>query len=601
VTAVRAQGSGGNARPFLLSSRRLVLFAGAVALPLAYLPITYDAFVIPKLALARLLVLTLLGLLMAEWIYYRRVRIRRTPIDLPLLAFVCSAGLSTVLAVNQNVAVFGTYTRFDGLLTIATYALLFWLTAQSLTGPGDARTLIRSVMAGCAFAAVIGILQAVVATATAGGHAGETAISFAGIFRPTATLGNANEFGILLAMVLPLAIHETIAARTWTARVTAGSAALLFFLGLTLSLSRSAWLGAAAGSLPVLLWRMRRRWRTALVIALPVGVLALVGVSAIRSGSPSLLGAITNRVATLGDPTAGSAASRLHIWSDTARLIAARPVAGWGPDSLGLVYPHYQTGNWTPGTTIDEAHSEVLQVGATQGLLGVACYAGLLVAVFRSFMRGRVADVGVALLGGVLAYQLALQFNFTWIPTAAPYWLLVAAAVITWTPRPPAAARLNRSPRRPAAAAIAAAVVALAGIVCGGVLAALPVAADAAFLRGLDAQHRGDIALARSLIGEARSLAPQESAYSVRAGDLALDLRFGDMPGPDADWRAAVVAYTDAARLGTPQAAAYRHLAVADRALGRTSAAVAAARQAVALAPYDGTSAELLRELLATS
>jgi len=595
------QGSGGDARPLLLSWRRRVLLAGAFALPLAYAPVAYDAFVIPKLALARLIVLTLLGLQVAEWIWNRGVRIRRTPLDVPLLAFVCSAGLSTLLAVNHNVALFGTYTRFDGLLTIATYALLFWLTVHSLTGAGDARALMRSLLAGCAVAAVIGILQTVIATATASGHPGETALSFGGVFRPTATLGNANEFGILLAMVLPLAVYETIAARTWATRVIGGSATLVFLLAITLSLSRSAWLGASAGTLLVVTRSLQRRWRIAMIIALALGVLTVAGVTASRAGSSSsIVSAVVSRLATLGDPTGGSAASRLHIWSDTARVIAARPLAGWGPDSFGLVYPRYQSGNWTPGTTIDEAHSEVLQVAATQGLIGVGCYLWLLVALFQSFMRGRAADGAVALAGGVLAYQLALQFNFTWIPSAAPYWLLVAAAVVKWTPQPREAAAPRRA-RTNSGLTIAATGVALAGVAGAVIAGTLPLAADAAFLGALDAQHRGAIPLARSLIGDARARAPQESAYAVRAGDLALDLRFGDVPGPDADWRAAIAAYTEAARLGTPQATAYRHLAVAYRALNRRSAAIAAARTAVALGPYDGINAELLRALLATS
>src|SRR5260370_37476197 len=102
--------------------------------------------------------------------------IRRTPLDLPLLAFVVSALISTVFAYNQNVAVFGTYSRYDGLLTIMTYAGLFWLSMQTFRNrdpsptlprkagegdPADARALFRVLLASGYLAAAIAILQSV--------------------------------------------------------------------------------------------------------------------------------------------------------------------------------------------------------------------------------------------------------------------------------------------------------------------------------------------------------------------------------------------------------------------------------------------------------
>src|SRR5437879_12849536 len=87
--------------------------------------------------------------------------IKRTPLDVPLVLFLASAGLSTLLAYNQNVAVFGIYSRYDGLLTILTYAALFWLGVQALRGPGDGRTLLRVLMAAGYVVAAIALVQSV--------------------------------------------------------------------------------------------------------------------------------------------------------------------------------------------------------------------------------------------------------------------------------------------------------------------------------------------------------------------------------------------------------------------------------------------------------
>src|SRR5207253_6418328 len=48
---------------------------------------------------------------------------------------------------NQNVALFGTYARYDGLLTLFTFATLFWLSVQALADQAEARMLIRVMLA----------------------------------------------------------------------------------------------------------------------------------------------------------------------------------------------------------------------------------------------------------------------------------------------------------------------------------------------------------------------------------------------------------------------------------------------------------------------
>src|SRR5260370_2758424 len=113
------------APPRLAAIERWFLRAGVFLLPLAYWWATFDRYVLPKLLLARVLVIGLLILFVARAIVMGSLTIRRTPLDLPLLAFVISALISTAFAYNQNVPVFATHSPYDGLLTTLPYAALF--------------------------------------------------------------------------------------------------------------------------------------------------------------------------------------------------------------------------------------------------------------------------------------------------------------------------------------------------------------------------------------------------------------------------------------------------------------------------------------------
>ena len=94
-----------DANPFWIAL--WVLCLGAFAFPLVYLRDTHDEFVLPKLLFAHLLLVTLLALRAVRWARAGELVIRRTPLDLPILAFLGSALIATVFSINRNVALFG--------------------------------------------------------------------------------------------------------------------------------------------------------------------------------------------------------------------------------------------------------------------------------------------------------------------------------------------------------------------------------------------------------------------------------------------------------------------------------------------------------------
>jgi len=550
--------------------------AGAVLLPLTFSWVTFDQFVLPRVALARLLVACLLALWLGQALHTGRLSFRRTPLDVPLLAVTASAALSTLLAVNRDVAVFGVYLRDEGLLTICTYALLFWLVAQSLTGRDDVRALVWCLLASAYVVALAATFQSLLAGRLAGGV--ETAQTFGGWVRASGTFGNPILLGTYLAMVLPLAVEEAVAPGSAVRRALAANVVAVVVVALLLTFSRAAWLGAGAGVALALAPRLRRSAagrRAALGAVL--AVLALAAAGAAGAGPPVLATALA-RAASLATPFQGSGGTRLAIWRDTPGLVAARPLVGWGPDTFGLVYPAFRTGPG-PAGVVDKAHSDLLQVAATQGLIGAAASMWVLVALAAAFWRGRRAPGAFALLGAVVAYELNVQVEFAWVPMTAPFWIVAASATAAWAEPAPTAAGivavpLGRFGRVPVGVAC------LLPLAIVALLAGRPFLADACSLQGLLAQGRGETPAARAWLGRARLLAPEEATYAAEVGDLALDVRPDGRPGPGADWASARTAYLDAVRLGTEQPVVYDRLAMADRELGRLAEADEAARTA---------------------
>jgi len=561
----------------LAGVERWLLRTGLFVLPLAYWWDTYDHYVLPKLLVARTLVIGLLVLFIVRALWTRYVEIKRTPLDLAWAVFLASAVVSTVLAANPNVAVFGIYSRYDGFLTIFTYAALFWLSIQALSGPTEARALLRVLLAsGYAVAAVAMIWSVADYRAQAQ------------IVPAYGTLGNSNVLGAFLAMVCPLAYGELVEARTWGGRILALNALLVPAAALVLSFSRSAWLGAAVAFVVILAGERRAASRIAIAGAALLLTLAIALPAFTTVGGLGLERALEARARSVVDLTSWQA-SRLHIWHDSVTLIASRPVFGYGPDNVGLVFPLFQTGNWAPlpgglAQPIDKAHAETLQVAATQGLVGLGAYAFMIVAFIRAFRKGRRNTLALPIFAGWVGYQVTLQLNFSAPPAAMPFWIFAAAAIEIWALQPRIVSfRLQHRWRAIGAGAVMIALLAAVGTAW----IVLPYIADARLLSAVRADFSGHPDHAAPLANQARNLWPRESVYAVEVGNLAFER---------SDWAAARNAYLDASQLGTYNPAVYRNLALADQHLGRLGEAHAAARKAVELDRFDPANRALLAQ-----
>lgn len=568
--------------------QRWLLSAGAFFMPLIVVGDSVDKFVLPKLVAARFLVIVLALVLLARWILTRRRTWRRTLLDLPLLALLLSTMLSTLFAVNQNVALFGFYLRYEGLFTVLTYAALFWLTVQSLNRPSDARFLCSSALAGASITSLVAIVQSL----TGLGPGPDTSIG--NFVRAFGTMGSPVELGTYLAMLIPLAVHRSLDETPLIGRLLAAGESLLMAAALLLTLTRGAWIAALIGVALVLLLNLSRRRAFAIgsIAAIATAALVLVLVLGFAPGRTSSLGgALGSRVQSTTSLDQGTIGDRLSVWSDSVKLLGRRPLLGSGPDSFGLVYPSVTSRRSTPG--FDKAHNEILQVGVTNGLLGVLAYYLILMAIIVQLWRSRRDPVTAAMLVGLIAYEIALEAEFSWVPAAIPFWILAGVAFYGSGRRLELRStkpRLTPGQREGLFAALVG-----VGLTLAFVVVPRPLQADRIFHQAIHDVGVGALDTARGELASARKMNPGEAVYAAEAGNLELNLRFGFRPGPGSDVVAAQTAYRDAVRLGTIDPGVYRGLAVADLTLGDRAEAIAAARRAVQLNWLDPDSRALLQ------
>ena len=506
----------------------------AAALPVAFLPSLIDAFVLPRAAIviAGACLGTGLALLIPGKPGLGNMR-------LPIILAAAGAVLAFAFSVSWPLSLAGSYTRYESLpIRLAYLGLLavpVWLLRTELA---------RSCV----------VLALVLGTTVA---SAEAIFQWLGSvpYRPDGNLGNANLLGALIAMALPLAVAQMFRPGWFTSGWWA--AAAIMAGGLVVSSSRSGDVAALAGCLTVAVFALRGRaavWAgiagAAVVVSAPVAIL----VSPLRDLN--------------GDP----GPTRIHLYHDGLQMIAARPLTGWGEDATGLALGRFLSGDWSPGVTFDRLHSGVLDLAATQGVIGAVALGAVLLVLFRAFwrrrfaavaLRGTAPGIGPVSVGSIaaacIAYTVWVLFNFDWAPATGVFWLLAGVGWSAVGARPApglvsasdsAAPSVHRYMER-VAGAVALVLVAVA-------LAAMPVLAEAWYAQGrpdlavrvdpLQSQyHRalGEALLAQGSRSEglselrmAASLGATDPALYVEIGDE--ELREGDVASARVDYRRAL-------------------------------------------------------------
>jgi putative inorganic carbon (HCO3(-)) transporter len=428
-------------------------------------------FELSKAALLRTLVWVMAGVWSADcWLTWQSPRrdLRDNPLLWPALAVGAAQILATAWSVDRGVSLWGSYTRAQGLLTQAAYVLLFLLVSARLQTLAQARRLVVAMAATGVLLVGLGLAQAL----------GWNPVGLVSDARSPiyGTLGRANFVGAYLALLLPLNLALILTTgRRWV-RLAAAALALGEMIVAALTLSRGAWLaaGVAAGAF-ALLWfwpRLSRFWRAEATVG---GGMAL----AIAVAGTLWLGR-----------AAGSTAARLTTWQATLALIARRPLLGYGPDTLELVFPGvyppqlvYYQGR---GAGVDRAHNLFLDWAVTTGLVGLLAELLLLLAFLCVAWRAarQAADPGrrallIACLAAAAANVAGNLVSFDVTATATARWALLAlAAALT---RPGAGERPRQATQPPGLRLR----LGLAGLALAGIGAAIvqfnvrPLAADA--------------------------------------------------------------------------------------------------------------------------
>ena len=217
--------------------------------------------------------------------------------------------------------------------------------------------------------------------------------------RPRSTLSIYMTFAGLMMLVTNVAVARLLFQRQ--DRVWAAITLPPVLAALILSLTRSAWIGAAAG-VAFQLSRRDYRW----LGLLPLVVALTLAVAPIE---------LSNRAYSIFDAEDETRRDRIAMLQMGVEMIRDHPVFGVGPDRVREVYASYR-----PMTAVQpenpHLHNVPLQIAAERGLPALAIWiwfvVALLAALFDNLRRGRHRMLAAAAIGAVISMLTAGMFEY---------------------------------------------------------------------------------------------------------------------------------------------------------------------------------------------
>jgi len=352
-----------------------------------------------------------------KMINYKKIILKKTPLDIPIVIFSISQLISTVFSMDIHTSIFGYYGRFNGgLLSITCYIILYYALISNFL---DVEKILKSIIAS----SLVVILWAIP------GHFGHdlTCLLFTGSFtnscwdnttlafrpelRAFSTLGQPNWLGAYLAVAFFVGIYYLIKTiRTNKNLILNTCYLILNFSMILMSRSRSA-IGAVIVGLILFVgyyfFYIKTNFKKILIILLLITIipvflfktgeskidkilnfeLSILNYQKKQSSSPPLF---TNHQPLVTNVTE-SFDIRKIVWEGAWKLALRYPLFGTGVETFAYSYnfvrpvAHNLTSEWD--YVYNKAHNEYFNYLSTTGFVGLISYLFLILSfIFYVFL-----------------------------------------------------------------------------------------------------------------------------------------------------------------------------------------------------------------------
>lgn len=353
----------------------------AFALPLFFLPYSFEIFEFPKTLLLISGSLILLLLWAVKSVVSQKLELLNTPLNLPVILFFAAYLLAALFSADGFVSVTGHYPRFYGsFVQVLALVIIFYYTISNISKE-QVRLVLLSVLAS----AIVGSIMAMLSYFN-------FMPSIAGINQNFTPLSHFNNLAILIVFTLPIAIYFLIDVKKYAYAPIFAIAAIILFKALAIINFIPAWIILAAIILPLVLYfpqlsiSKKQKYLLAVIAGAFIIISAVVYLPPVQK---SILLPLANRDSAQAFLPKEPELSQRAGWSIVTKILSARPIFGSGPSTYPFAFtaarPAYLNVTNLWNLRFFKAPSEINRIFVESGIVGGLSFL-LILAVLARFV-----------------------------------------------------------------------------------------------------------------------------------------------------------------------------------------------------------------------
>lgn len=335
--------------------------------------------------------------------------------DYIIYVLIIFAILSTIFAVNTNISIFGEEYRYEGLLSIISYYLIF-LNVKNISNKKYKDNIIYTFLIVGVFQVIYGILQVY------------TDFSFIKHFSKSymamGLCGNPNFFGSYIIMQLMLSISLYLIERKNKYLLLT----IIFFIGLTLAGSTGPFLGFILSFIFLIICFYKKTNIKTIIKTIILLIITYLIIDCslnyvYNSGIDRNYNISTEIVDTLitkdkNSNTIGN--GRFNLWKNSLPLVKKYWLVGAGLDNFREVYPP----NSISHISFDKAHNVYLQMAITNGSIVLILYCTLCFIIFIKGIRFK-SRYYISVYMAFIGYSIQAFANISVIDIAPCFFIML--------------------------------------------------------------------------------------------------------------------------------------------------------------------------------
>jgi O-antigen ligase len=428
--------------------RKLIFILFAILLffvPLILWPFTSEVFEFNKMVLTYFITVLILGAWAIRCINERKFIFSRTILDIPLLVFVGSQFLSTLLSIDPSTSWLGYYSRFNGgFLSVLSYSLLYWAFVSNLDKDKVFKLINYSILPGAFLVSAYGVAE----------HFGIDKNLWVQDVqsRVFSTLGQPNWLAAWLTALIPITWALFLREKVKTTKFWVYFfLSILFFWTFIFTKSRSGILGFSVAS--AIFWggfiwlnlkNIKKTFSPLLLTGISVVLICLISGTQFTPSLQQIFSSHDSRFkiqdSTPTGPaleTGGTESGKIReiVWKGAVQVWAHYPIFGTGVETFAYSYYKYRPVDHNLVSEWDfiynKAHNEFLNIAANSGTIGILSYLFLIGASIYLILKVKTEDqtINFALLAGYVSLAVTNFFGFSVVPTQLQLFLFPAFAI----------------------------------------------------------------------------------------------------------------------------------------------------------------------------